>query len=99
MQAHLGDGSELEARIASYELAFRMQSSAPEAVDVTRESDATKAMYGLNDPVTEDFGREVPAGARRLVERGVRFIQLFSGTAISAKIGTTPITICRVPIP
>jgi len=83
-QKHLDahpDGSELEARIASYELAFRMQSSAPEAVDLSNESDATKAMYGLNDPATEDFGRKCLL-ARRLVERGVRFIQLYSGTNI-----------------
>lgn len=75
------DGTELEGRIASYELAFRMQSSAPEAVDLSTESDATKAMYGLNDPATEDFGRKCLL-ARRLVERGVRFIQLYSGTNI-----------------
>lgn len=83
-QRHLDshpDGSELEARIASYELAFRMQSSAPEAVDLTKETDATKALYGLNDPVTEDFGRKCLL-ARRLVERGVRYIQLYSGTNI-----------------
>jgi hypothetical protein len=83
-QQHLSthaDGSELEGRIASYELAFRMQSSAPEAVDISTESDATKAMYGLNDPATEDFGRKCLL-ARRLVERGVRFIQLYSGTNI-----------------
>lgn len=83
-QRHLGahpDGSELEARIASYELAFRMQSSAPEAVDLTKETDATKALYGIGDPLTDDFGRKCLL-ARRLVERGVRFIQLFSGTNI-----------------
>ena len=58
-----------------------MQSEAPEAVDLSRESDSTKALYGLGDPATEDFGRKCLL-ARRLVERGVRFIQLFSGTNI-----------------
>jgi len=75
------DGTELEGRIASYELAFRMQSSAPEAVDISGESEQTKAMYGIGDPATDDFGRKCLL-ARRLVERGVRFIQLFSGTNI-----------------
>jgi hypothetical protein len=80
LETHPG-GSELEARIASYELAFRMQSAAPEVVDLSRESDATKALYGINEPITEDFGRKCLL-ARRLVERGVRFIQLYSGTNI-----------------
>lgn len=70
--------SELEARIASYELAYRMQSTAPEAVDTGKESDATKKLYGMDDPKTEDFGRKCLL-ARRLVERGVRFVQLYSG--------------------
>ena len=73
------DGSELEARIASYELAYRMQSSAPEAVDISSESDATKKMYGIGETATDDFGRKCLL-ARRLVQRGVRFIQLYSGT-------------------
>ncbi|MCC2671032.1 MAG: hypothetical protein K0Q72_3503 [Armatimonadetes bacterium] len=72
------DNSNLAARVASYELAARMQMHAPEAVDLKRESDATRAMYGLNDPRTEVFGRQCLL-ARRLVERGVRFIQLYSG--------------------
>jgi hypothetical protein len=83
-QRHLDshpDGSELEARIASYELAFRMQSSAPEAVDISKESEVTRKLYGIGDPMTDDFGRKCLL-ARRLVERGVRFIQLFSGTNI-----------------
>ena len=75
------DGTELEARIASYELAFRMQSSAPEAVDLTKETEATKKLYGIGEPVTDDFGRKCLL-ARRLVERGVRYIQLYSGTNI-----------------
>lgn len=70
---------ELEARIQSYELAFRMQAEAPEAVDLSRESEATKALYGIDQPETEAFGRNCLL-ARRLVERGVRFIQLYSGT-------------------
>ena len=71
--------SELEARIRSYELAFRMQADAPEAVDLSQETPATLEMYGLNDKVTTPFGRNCLL-ARRLVERGVRFIQLYSGT-------------------
>jgi hypothetical protein len=73
--------STLEARIASYELAWRMQSSAPEAVDITHETDATKKLYGVGDGVTDDFGRKCLL-ARRLVERGVRFIELISGTNV-----------------
>ena len=73
--------SELEARIASYELAYRMQSSAPEAVDIGKESEATKKLYGIGQGITDDFGRKCLL-ARRLVERGVRFIQLYSGTNI-----------------
>jgi hypothetical protein len=72
------ENQELMARIASYELAFRMQSSAPEAVDFTRESDATRKLYGLDDERTERFGKKCLI-ARRLVERGVRFIQVYSG--------------------
>jgi hypothetical protein len=68
----------LEARIASYELAFRMQAAAPEAVDVSRESAATRKLYGLDEPRTADFGRRCLL-ARRLVERGVRFVQVYSG--------------------
>jgi hypothetical protein len=70
--------SELTARIASYELAYRMQGCAPEAVDVNRESDAVKKLYGLDDPKTALFGKQCLM-ARRLVERGVRFVQLYHG--------------------
>ena len=70
--------TELAARIASYELAFRMQQHAPEAVDVGKETEATKRLYGLDDPQTVEFGTRCLL-ARRLVERGVRFILLFSG--------------------
>jgi Protein of unknown function (DUF1501) len=70
--------TELAARIASYELAFRMQQHAPEAVDLSRETEVTKNTYGLNDKRTADFGTRCLL-ARRLVERGVRFVQLYSG--------------------
>jgi hypothetical protein len=80
-KAHLartpGD-SRLEARIASYELAARMQLSAPEALDLSGETEATKKLYGVDDKLTEDFGRNCLT-ARRLLERGVRFVQVWSG--------------------
>src|SRR5205814_8145520 len=76
--AHYPGSSELAARISSYELAYRMQGCAPEAVDVSKESDATRKLYGLDDTVTEPFGRQCLM-ARRLVEHGVRFVQLFHG--------------------
>jgi hypothetical protein len=72
------DDTELQARIASYELAFRMQQHAPEAVDLARETAATRAAYGLDDARTADFGTRCLL-ARRLVERGVRFVQVYSG--------------------
>jgi uncharacterized protein (DUF1501 family) len=70
--------TELAARIASYELAYRMQGCAPGAVDVSSESAATTTLYGLDDKITEPFGRQCLM-ARRLVERGVRFVQIFAG--------------------
>ena len=73
-----GDSPALAARIASYELAYKMQSSAPEAVDLTRETEETRRLYGMDRPKTEPFGRQCLL-ARRLVERGVRFIQIYSG--------------------
>jgi hypothetical protein len=73
------EDSELEARIRSYELAYKMQSSAPEAVDLSRESDATRSLYGLDDAETKAFGTNCLL-ARRLVERGVRFIELYCGS-------------------
>lgn len=79
--------SELAARIASYELAYRMQGCAPEAVDLSQEPDATKTLYGMDDPVTEPFGRQCLL-ARRLVERGVRFVQLFNGANRDANVDT-----------
>jgi len=72
------ENSELSARIASYELAFRMQSDAPDAVELAKETEETKKLYGLDDPKTEKFGRRCLL-ARRLVERGVRFVQVYSG--------------------
>jgi hypothetical protein len=77
------DNSELAARIASYELAFKMQQHAPEAVDFTRETKETLELYGVEGPTrdrTADFGRKCLL-ARRLVERGVRFVQIYSGGA------------------
>ncbi len=68
----------LEARIRSYELAAKMQLSAPEAFDVSRESEATQKLYGLNEKPSEDFGKRCLL-ARRLIERGVRFVQVWSG--------------------
>ena len=70
--------SALAARVAAYELAWRMQSQAPAAVDISRETNATRAKYGLNHKTTEFFGRNCLL-ARRLVERGVRFVQVYSG--------------------
>ena len=71
------DGN-LSARIAAYELAYRMQSAAPEAVDLSKESDSVKSLYGLDNDVTRPFGTQC-LNARRLVERGVRFVQLYHG--------------------
>lgn len=70
--------SELSARIESYELAYRMQTSASEVVDLNREDKKTQVMYGLHDKRTADFGRKCLI-ARRLLERGTRFVQLYSG--------------------
>jgi hypothetical protein len=72
------DEPKLDARLASAELAARMQLSAPEAFDITQETAETQNAYGLNRPVTEDFGRRCLL-ARRLIERGTRFVQVWSG--------------------
>jgi hypothetical protein len=72
------DDSRLQARIQSYELAARMQLSAPEALDLSKETAATQTAYGLDQPVTADFGRRCLL-ARRLIERGSRFVQVWSG--------------------
>jgi hypothetical protein len=75
--------SQLDARIASFELAFRMQKEAPEAFDLSRESDRVRQRYGIDAPGTDLFGRQCLM-ARRLVERGVRFVQLFDAPANNA---------------
>jgi hypothetical protein len=77
LESHAGD-SQLEARIASYELAAKLQVSAPEVMDISKESAATRALYGVDDIETQDFGRNCLV-ARRMLERGVRFIQVWSG--------------------
>ena len=80
-QQHLerqGNDSELESRIESYELGYRMQASAPETFDLSRETANTRELYGLDEKETSEFGRQCLL-ARRLVERGVRFIQLRNG--------------------
>ncbi|QDT56515.1 hypothetical protein Pan44_45700 [Caulifigura coniformis] len=76
--ADRSEDSELAARINSYELAFRMQTAAPELVDLAGETAATLEMYGINDRQTRQFGTRCLL-ARRLIERGVRFVQLYSG--------------------
>ena len=75
---HLPSDTELAARLESYELAFRMQQSAPDAVDLSSETPTMLEAYGLNNPQTEKFARRCLM-ARRLVERGVRFVQVYSG--------------------
>jgi hypothetical protein len=72
------DQHDLAARIASYELSYKMQAHAPEAVDLSQETQATRNLYGLDGDQTRDFGTRCLL-ARRLVERGVRFVQLYSG--------------------
>lgn len=72
------EARELEARIKSAELAYAMQSAAPEATDIADESEATQKLYGLDNPRTKVVGRQCLV-ARRLVERGVRFVQIYSG--------------------
>ena len=73
------DDSELDARIRSYELAYQMQSAASEAVDLSKETEATRRMYGLDQESTSVFGGNCLM-ARRLVERGVRFVELYCGS-------------------
>lgn len=75
--ARPGD-SRLDARIQSYELAARLQVSAPDVLDINGESEVTRRMYGLDEPITRDFGTSCLV-ARRLLERGVRFVQVWSG--------------------
>src|SRR5262249_16214805 len=73
------EDADLEARIAAYELAYRMQSAAPDAVDLSQETEETKQLYGLDQKPTERLGRDCLL-ARRLVERGVRFVQIYCGS-------------------
>ena len=70
-----GDADPLDAAIGNYELAFRMQTAVPELADLSKETDETKKLYGIDDPKTEVFGRQCLL-ARRLVQRGVRFVEL-----------------------
>ena len=79
-QTQRADNSNLAARIASYELAYRMQSEAPEAVDISQETQETQDLYGLNDGKCSAVGRQCLL-ARRLIERGVRMVQIYSGGA------------------
>lgn len=72
------EDSELAARIYSYELAFKMQTSATDAIDIAKETQATRKLYGVDEKPTDYFGRQALM-ARRLVERGVRYVQIFSG--------------------
>ena len=76
--ASRADNTELDARIRGYELAYRMQAEAPEAVDLSKETDATRQLYGMDKEETAVFGRNCLL-ARRLIENGVRFVQLYSG--------------------
>lgn len=76
LERHPGE-LDLEARIASYELAARMQTAAKEALDISKESAATKKLYGIDNPVTQEYGTRCLL-ARRLIERGVRFVQVFT---------------------
>jgi hypothetical protein len=82
---HLGEHpgeAELQGRIASFELAHRMQMAAPEAADIAKEPEETRELYGVNNPVSRPYGTQLLM-ARRLVERGVRFIQIYSGGVAS----------------
>jgi hypothetical protein len=83
LNARFGEGkaedTELDARVRSFELAYEMQAAGPEAVDLTQESEATKRLYGMDDPATLNYGRNC-LQARRLVERGVRFVELYCGS-------------------
>lgn len=96
LDSHPGE-SDLEARIASYELAARMQTAASDALDISQETAATHTMYGLDNPQTREYGTRCLL-ARRLVERGVRFVQLFhSGQPWDnhSSIKTSLASICR----
>ena len=85
-RAPRAEDTELAARMASYELAFKMQMSVPEVTDLGAESEATRKLYGIDDPMSAEFGTQCLM-ARRLVEKGVRFIQLYSGGKKGAEVG------------
>ena len=86
-QAALAPGdTRLEARIASYELAAKMQLAVPEVLDLRGESPATRRLYGLDDAITEPIGRNCLI-ARRMIERGVRFVQLWCGSGLNGAAG------------
>jgi hypothetical protein len=85
--ADKSDDTELDARIRSFELAYQMQSAASEAVDLSKETEATKTMYGMDSPASAVFGTNCLM-ARKLVEQGVRSIELYSG----AEVDGMPIT-------
>lgn len=78
--------TELSARMASYELAFKMQMSVPEVADISKEPETVRRLYGLDNEMTAEFGRQCLM-ARRLVERGVRFVQLYSGGKKGSEVG------------
>lgn len=80
--AKRGAQADVMARLSSFELAYRMQTAAPEALDITGESEATRQLYGVDEKDTDPFGRQCLV-ARRLVERGVRFVQIFAGRGAS----------------
>ncbi|MFL2864432.1 MAG: DUF1501 domain-containing protein [Pirellulaceae bacterium] len=77
----IGEDDELQARIAAYELAFRMQAAAPALVDISQETAATHRLYGLENKETAEFGRRCLL-ARRMIEQGVRFVQVHSGNTL-----------------
>jgi hypothetical protein len=73
------EDTDLDARVKSFELAYEMQSAGAEAVDISKETEATKSLYGMDDEMTRQFGHNCLL-ARRLVERGVRFVELYCGS-------------------
>ncbi len=85
-RAPRADDTDLAARMASYELAFKMQMSVPEVADLGKETEATRRLYGLDNGETAEFGTQCLM-ARRLVERGVRFVQLYSGGKKGSEVG------------
>ena len=96
-QSRRPDRPQLAARISSYELAARMQIAATDALDLTQETEATLKLYGIDQPITESYGRRCLI-ARRLIERGVRFVQLFINSQIwdnHNNIGTALLDACN----